>query len=79
MSDLNIVGIRLDDRSDHASSVQKVLTNYGDQIVGRFGIPTPDKQDGLIAVVIEAESSDVQCLTDDLRKIDGVIANSLNL
>jgi len=79
MDKLNIIGIRVDDRDDRAASVQKVLTNYGAKISGRFGVPARDKQDGLIAIVMEADASDVHRLTSDLRNIEGVAVNSMNV
>jgi len=79
MDKLNIVGIRVDDRDDHAASVQKVLTNYGKKISGRFGVPTSNKEDGLIAVVMEASENEVQRFTGDLRSIEGVIVSSMNI
>jgi len=77
MKRLNVIGIRVDDRDDHATSVQKVLTNYGKKISGRFGVPALDKNDGLIAVIMEADSEDVQSFTADLRNIQGVAVNSM--
>lgn len=34
MDKLNIIGIRIDNRGDHAASVQEVLTRYGTNISG---------------------------------------------
>ena len=79
LSSLDIIGIRVDDRDDHADSVQKVLTQYGSQITGRFGIPTPDKEDGLITIVMEADTSEVHRLTNDLLRIEGVVVNSMRV
>jgi len=77
MKKLNVIGIRVDDRDDHAASVQKVLTNYGKKISGRFGVPAHDKHDGLITLIMEADSEDVQSFTADLRNIEGVAVNSM--
>ena len=79
MDKLNIIGIRVDDRDDHATSVQKVLTNYGNKIIGRFGVPAPDENDGLIAIVMHADAHDVKSISSDLRNIDGVAVNSMNV
>lgn len=79
MQKLNIVGIKIDNRDDHAAEVQKVLTTYGNKIIGRFGVPTQDKNNGLIAIVMEAETNDIQHLANDLHNIDGVEINSMNV
>ncbi|MEA4925190.1 MAG: hypothetical protein VB084_07730 [Syntrophomonadaceae bacterium] len=79
MDKLNIIGIRVDNRGDHATSVQKVLTSYGTKISGRFGVPARDKRDGLIAIVMEGDEKEVQSLTRDLLDIKGVDVNSMNI
>lgn len=79
MNNLNIVGIRIDDRGDHAISVQNVLTSYGSKIIGRFGVPSPHKTDGLIAVVMEADDSDINKLSQELGNINGVTVNSMHM
>jgi putative iron-only hydrogenase system regulator len=76
---LNIVGIRVDGRGDHATHVQHVLTSYGTKIIGRFGVPAPDKEDGLIAIVMKAEESDIKSLSEDLSNIEGVSVNSMDV
>lgn len=79
MTSLNIVGIRVDDRGDHATHVQHVLTSYGTKIIGRFGVPAPDKTDGLIAIVMKADESDIKSLSQDLSNIDGVTVSSMSV
>lgn len=79
MRKVNIIGIRVDDRDDHATSVQKILTNYGKEISGRFGIPTHDKHDGLITVIMQSDAEVVHQFTSDLRNIDGVSVSSMNV
>ncbi|MGI5920434.1 MAG: hypothetical protein ACOX6I_01700 [Syntrophomonadaceae bacterium] len=79
MDELNIVGIRIDDRGDRATSVQHVLTRYGTKIIGRFGVPAPDKTDGVIALIMKSDAGDIENLSADLRKIDGVTVNSMHL
>ena len=73
------MAIRVDDRDDHAICVQKVLTEYGQKIIGRFGVPAPDENDGLIAVVMKANANEIQNFSSDLGKIDGVAVNSMKV
>lgn len=76
---MNIVAIRVDHRDDHALEVQKVLTEYGETIIGRFGVPAPGENDGLIAVVMKADPKDVQDFSSDLGKIEGVTVYSMQV
>lgn len=79
MGKVSIIGIRVDDRDDHAAGVQKVLTTYGHEISGRFGVPTHDKHDGLITVIMQSDAEVVHQFVSDLRSIDGVSVNSMNV
>ena len=79
MKELTIIGIRVDHRHDHAPIVQQVLTNYGSKIIGRFGVPDPNDDDGLVTVIMHAEQSDIATIVGDLRNITGVSANSMRL
>lgn len=69
---LSLVGILVDHRGEMAPQVQEVITRFGTEIIGRFGVPSPSKEKGLITLVMEAESGEVQELTNGLKKIEGI-------
>jgi putative iron-only hydrogenase system regulator len=69
---LSLVGIMVDDRDEIAPKVQEVITHFGTDIIGRFGVPSPSKEKGLITLAMEAEPADVQELASCLKKIEGV-------
>lgn len=70
------MGILVDHRGDVSPSVQEVLSGFGEQILMRAGVPSPDRRKGLIALVIEADEAMVGDLTRRLEAIDGVIART---
>ena len=61
-----LVGMLVKNRPDQAPDLQEIITEYGSDIIGRFGIPSADKQEGLIALVMQEEEA-VRGLTSELE------------
>jgi putative iron-only hydrogenase system regulator len=66
---LSVVGITVDQRSRHASEVQEIITRYGSDIIGRMGVPSPDKQKGLITLVFDGPETSTAKFYDELQTI----------
>ena len=73
---LGFVGIILGDREKCAPQVNKILSEYGDLIVGRMGIPYPEKSCWVITVIVNATTDEFGALTGKLGHLEGVIAKS---
>jgi putative iron-only hydrogenase system regulator len=73
---LGFVGIIVEDREKHAASVNKVLSEYGDMIVARTGVPYKEKNCGVITLVVDATTDDIGGLTGKLGAIEGVSVKS---
>ncbi len=73
---LGFVGIIVEDREKHAASVNKVLSEYGDMIVARTGVPYKEKNCGVITLVVDATTDDIGSLTGKLGTIEGVSVKS---
>lgn len=52
-----VLGILVKNRSDFAPEVQQIITEYGSDIIGRLGVPSQDKSNGLILLVIQGEAA----------------------
>lgn len=63
-----IVGMRVMNRADLAPEVQSIITRYGQDIIGRFGIPSSDKNSGLIVLLMQ-EAAAVGRLTAELQEV----------
>lgn len=78
-----IIGLRLDNRVDHAAKLQEVLTNNGCSIKVRLGLHDVAadycSNDGLIILQPCGEKEDVLALVGELDKIDGVTAKMIDL
>lgn len=75
MHNLGIVGIVVDNRADKADDVQNIITRYGDSIISRMGVPSPDRYQGIITIAMEAERARVSQFINDLELIEGVNAS----
>jgi len=73
---IGVVGIIITDRKSQAPLVNKVLTEYGDIIVGRMGIPYHPKELNIISLIINGSTDEVGALTGKLGSINGVMVKS---
>ncbi|OQA08475.1 MAG: hypothetical protein BWY65_01470 [Firmicutes bacterium ADurb.Bin373] len=74
-----IVGLLVNEKSQQAINVQQVLSGYGKLILHRSGIPYSDCDRGLINLTLMATTEELNNLTADLNKIQGVKAEALCL
>lgn len=68
---LAIIGIIVEDRSS-AQAVNQLLSEFGDEIKGRMGIPYDKKDVNVISVVIDAPMDDISALSGKLGALPGV-------
>lgn len=69
---LSLVGILVDHRGAMAPRVQEVITEYGAEVIGRLGVPSPSKEKGLITLAMEAETNEIEEFKTKLKAIEGV-------
>ena len=68
---LAIIGIIVEDRSS-AQAVNQLLSEFGDDIKGRMGIPYDEKDVNVISVVIDAPMDHISALSGKLGGLPGV-------
>ncbi len=73
---LGFVGIIIENRKKEAPQVNSVLTEFGDIVVGRMGIPHLTHDHSVIALIVNATTDQVGSLTGKLGKIEGVSVKS---
>lgn len=72
MKNLGVIGIVVKGDRDVSVEVQSILTEYGDLIVGRMGVPRNDENISVISVIIEGTPEEITGLTarlDNLPKV----------
>ncbi|MBE5768275.1 MAG: CopG family transcriptional regulator [Clostridiales bacterium] len=72
---LGFVGIVVDQRQK-AGEVNAILSQYGDMIRGRIGIPDQEQQRAVIGLVVEGTNDRVGAMTGKLGNIPGVTVKS---
>jgi putative iron-only hydrogenase system regulator len=75
-SRLGVVGIVIKDRQAAAGAVNSVLTEYGEIIVGRMGIPYADRGVSVIALIVDGTTDSIGALTGKLGALPGVVTKS---
>ncbi|MBS3936957.1 MAG: hypothetical protein KGZ50_00085 [Peptococcaceae bacterium] len=75
--ELSIVGIIVNNKPEHAPTVQRVISDFGPCILGRFGIPDPSSDNGLITLVMECNAETRHQLQSRLEDLGTVSFNSM--
>ena len=66
-----IVGIIVEEASS-VESLNQILHEYGDCIIGRMGIPYPKKGIHIISIAVDAPQDKISALSGRLGKLEGV-------
>jgi putative iron-only hydrogenase system regulator len=70
------VGIIIHNRKKTAPLVNNILTEFGDLIAGRMGIPHLKRELNVIVLIVNASTDELGAMTGKLGKIDGVTVKS---
>ncbi|MDD2709120.1 MAG: iron-only hydrogenase system regulator [Verrucomicrobiae bacterium] len=73
---LGFVGIIVENRRQTAPRVNEMLTQFGDLIVARTGIPYPKRACCVITLVVDATTDELGRLTGRLGQLEGVSVKS---
>ncbi len=71
-----VLSVIVEDRAQ-AGRVNACLSEYGEYVVGRMGIPYRAKQVNVMCVVLDAPASVSNALTGKLGQLTGVAAKTL--
>jgi putative iron-only hydrogenase system regulator len=69
---LGVVGIVVGDRKTMASKVNEILSEHGDIIAGRMGIPHPGRKVAIISLIVDGTTDELGSLTGKLGMLKGV-------
>lgn len=75
-SRLGFVGIIIDDRKEAAERVNKIISDFGDSVVARIGVPYKEKNCSVITLIVDATTDMLGDLTGKLGNVDGVSVKS---
>ena len=71
-----VVSILVSDRGE-SEKVNALLSEYGEWVLGRMGIPYKEKQVSVLSVVLDAPVEITNALTGKLGRINGVSVKAL--
>lgn len=76
---LGVVGIVVADRQNMARKVNEILSDFGEIMIARTGVPHRDRGVAVISVIIDATTNELGALTGRLGMLDNVRVKSLML
>lgn len=77
--EITVIGILVDQRAEHAPDVQRVISDFGRCVLGRFGIPAPDESHGLITLVMECDTETSRQFISRLEQIPAISLNHMQV
>jgi putative iron-only hydrogenase system regulator len=73
---LGFVGIIVEDRKKAAHQVNDLLSEHGDIIVARVGLPYRERKCSVITLIVDATTDELGALTGKLGALSGVSVKS---
>jgi len=75
---LGVVGIVIEDRQAMAPRVNQILSEHGEIIAGRMGLPYKERAVSVISLIVDGTTDELGSLTGKLGMLKGVhICSSL--
>lgn len=73
---IGVVGIVVENPQTIVDRVNKIISSHRNIVIGRMGIPRPEDEVGVIALIIEGTTDEVGALTGKLGNLPGVTVKS---
>ena len=73
---LGFVGIIVENREKNAPLVNSAVSEFGDIVIARTGVPYKQKKCSVITLIVDATTDEVGALTGRLGAIEGVSVKS---
>lgn len=71
-----VISVIAEDRAQSAE-INRLLSEYGEYIVGRMGVPYREKNVSVICVIVDAPAEIINTLTGKIGMLSGVTAKTL--
>ena len=66
-----VIGIVVENK-ESVPALNKLLSEYGEYIIGRMGIPYKEKKVNVISIVIDAPQDVINTLSGNIGRLDGI-------
>lgn len=67
-----VIGIVVNNREEAAKRVNDILSNFGNIIVGRMGLPYKEREISVISIIVDGTNDEIGALTGKLGNIPGI-------
>ena len=74
---IGCVTIILERQRADVSTINELVSQFGDAVIGRLGLPYPERGVNIITLIVDASVERVSALTGKLGKLPGVQVKSL--
>ena len=72
-----LVGIILQNGENVSDQVNSILTEYGEFIIGRMGLPYRERNLNVISVVVDAPNDTISALCGKLGMVSGISVKTI--
>ncbi|MGI6130241.1 MAG: TM1266 family iron-only hydrogenase system putative regulator [bacterium] len=73
---LGVVGIVITERQNVQDKLNNILSQHGEIIVGRMGIPHHERKVSVIALIVDGTTDQIGALTGKIGSLPGVTVKS---
>jgi len=73
---IGVIGIVIENRKEVSDKLNKILSDHGDIIVGRMGIPYKERGLCVISLIVDGTTDEIGALTGKLGSLSGVKVKS---
>ncbi len=74
---IGIIGIVIDDPKKSAETVNELLSEFSDIVIGRMGLPYKKRHISIISVMVDGTNDRIGALCGKLGRLEGVNAKSV--
>jgi len=76
---IGVIAILVEERKTAVPKVNELLSEFGETIIGRIGLPYREKGVNIIAIIVEGTTDQLGALSGKLGMVPGVRSKSLLL
>ena len=73
---LAVISLIIENR-DQSPEINSILSEFGDYVVGRMGVPYKERGVSVICVIVDAPAEVINSITGKIGMLDGVSAKTL--
>jgi putative iron-only hydrogenase system regulator len=73
---IGVIGIVVEERGKVNKRLNEILSNFGELIIGRMGVPSRELNLSIIALIVEGTPDEIGAMTGQLGNLDGITVKS---